>query len=174
MTYDSISNDYFRWLYDLVCGQKFSKDISYKKLLMKLHDTPFRYSILKDENRADDGLTLRYRFSEDADLYLTEPCSVLEMMVALTIRCEESIMDDPKMGDRTRQWFWKMIKSLGLNEMTDDRYDRKYVDYVIDRFLEREYAPNGEGGLFTIKNCNRDLRDVEIWYQLCWYLDSII
>lgn len=174
MTHDSISNNYFDWLYNLVCGQKFSDKISYKKLLMRLHNTTFRYSIPKDENRADDGLNLRFRFMDDADLYLTEPCSVLEMMVALTIRCEESIMDDPKIGDRTRQWFWGMIRSLELNEMTDSKFDRKYVDYVLDRFMEREYAPDGRGGLFTIRNCDRDLRDVEIWYQLCWYLDSIV
>lgn len=174
MIYDGISNDYFDWLYNLVCGQRFSKNISYKKLLMQLHNTTFRYLIPKDENRADDGLNLRYRFMDNADLYLTEPCSVLEMMIALTIRCEESIMDDPQVGDRTRQWFWSMIKSLGLNEMTDDRFDRRYTNYVVNRFLDREYEPNGEGGLFTIKNCEYDLRNVEIWYQLCWYLDSII
>ena len=45
-------------------------------------------------------------------------------------------------------------------------------DDVIKRFLDRDYEPNGKGGLFTIKNCRQDLRKVEIWYQLCWYLDS--
>ena len=53
-------------------------------------------------------------------------------------------------------------------------FDKQYVTKVIGRFLNREYEPNGKGGLFIINNCNDDLRDVEIWYQLCWYLDSII
>ena len=171
MTHDAVLNDYFDWLSDMVCGTKFPKDISYRKLLMHLHNTEFKYSIPKDGNRADDGVNLRYRFT--GHLW-PGPCSVLEMMVALTLRFENDIMDDPKIGNRTCQWFWKMIKSLGLNEMTDDRYDRKYIDYVLDRFLERDYEPNGEGGLFTIKNCDFDLRNVEIWHQLCWYLDSII
>ena len=104
---------------------------------------------------------------------LEKPCSVLEMMVALSLRCEEEIMDDPNIGDRTRQWFWGMVVSLGLGAMHDDRFDKKYVDETIERFLKRKYEYDGRGGLFTIKDSNRDLREVEIWYQLCWYLDSI-
>jgi hypothetical protein len=104
---------------------------------------------------------------------LDGPCSVLEMMIALAIRCEENIMDDPLIGDRTRQWFWSMISSLGLSGMTDTRFDNKSVDRVLETFLDRDYKPNGEGGLFTIKRCEKDLRKVEIWYQLLWYLDTI-
>ena len=95
------------------------------------------------------------------------------MMVGLAIRCEETIMDDTNIGDRTGQWFWGMIVNLGLGSMFDNNYDRQLVETNVERFLEREYDYNGKGGLFTIRHCDRDLRDVEIWYQLCWYLDSI-
>ena len=118
---------------------------------------------------------LQKRYSQDyIDEYLFGPCSVLEMMIALSIRCEESIMDDTEYGNRTGQWFWGMISSLGLSSMTDDMFDKQYATNVINKFLNREYEPNGKGGLFTIRNCKDDLRNVEIWYQLCWYLDSII
>ena len=180
MTRDAIINSYFEWLSDLVCGQRYSEQISYRKLLMRLHDTEFRWSIPKDENRAEDGLDLRWRFANVYDIpfdlvedAIDEPCSVLEMMVALAIRCEETIMDDPAMGDRTSQWFWGMIVSLGLGSMNDHRFDRRVVDDVIDRFLDRDYEPDGTGGLFTINHCDRDLRTAEIWHQLCWYLNSI-
>ena len=83
-------------------------------------------------------------------------------------------MDDPKMGNRTSQWFWGMINSLGLSGMYDDNFDKDFVYEVVYRFLDRDYEPDGRGGLFTIKNCDKDLREVEIWYQLCWYLDSFI
>lgn len=179
MTRDTTINKYFKWLYDLVCGKKYSKSISYERLLMRLHDTEFVYSILMDENRAEDGVDLRYRFGEEygcpeeAKLYLTGPCSVLEMMVALAVRCEEHLMCDSRYGDRTSQWFWGMIVNLGLGSMTDAHYDRDFVDETIDIFLRREYEPNGDGGLFTIKDCKFDLRTIDIWYQLNWYLNSI-
>lgn len=176
---DLINNKYFEWMFDLVCGDRFSKHISYRKLLMQLHNTEFTYSIHRDRNRAEDGIDLRYRFAcdypefDDAEKYLAGPCSVLEMMLALSIRCEESIMDNPSIGDRTAQWFWGMVTNLGLGSMYDTNYDRRIVDSILTRFLNRDYEPNGKGGLFTIRNCDRDLRNVEIWYQLNWYLDNI-
>ena len=181
---DKLNNEYFDWMFDIVCADRFSKDISYRKLLMYLHNTTFRYSIKRDSNRADDGVGLRYRFAiskgydETLDkpihYYIAEPCSVLEMILALARRCEENIMDDTAYGNRTGQWFWGMITNLELGSMTDDQFDKLYVEKIIERFLNREYEPNGKGGLFTIRNCDCDLRDVEIWFQLCYYLDSII
>lgn len=175
---DRINNEYFDWLCDLTGINRFAKEVSHRRLLAHLHNIEFVWSIPFDDNRADDGIQLRRRFSifrRDSELvdYITGPCSVLEMMVALAIRCEESIMDDVLLGDRTGQWFWGMIHSLGLSPMTDMRFDRDYVDDIIARFLNRDYEPNGRGGLFTIKNPPRDLRKVEIWSQLSWYLDSI-
>lgn len=178
MIRDDINKEYVEWLFDIVSRNRHS----FGKLLTHLYDTNFRYIILRDQNRAEDGIDLRYRFAitngyEDCvDWVLNSlygPCSVLEMMVALAIRCEETIMDDAVIGDRTAQWFWGMVVNLGLGSMMDDRYDERYVTDVLDRFLDREYSADGKGGLFTIRYCDRDLRTVEIWYQLCWYLDSI-
>lgn len=181
---DKINNDYFNWMYNIACADRFSKDISYRKLLMHLHSIMFRYSVKRDSNRADDGVSLRYRFAlsggcdfilgDDIYNYITGPCSVFEMILALAIRCEENIMDDTAFGDRTGQWFWGMINNLGLGAMSDDRFDRIFVDESIERFLNRKYEADGHGGLFTVRNCDRDLRDMEIWFQLCYYLDSII
>ena len=181
MTYkDEINNEYFNWMVDAVSRNMFSKEVAYRKLLAYLHYVEFTYIIPKDENRAEDGIDLRYRFSlecnhtEDEIKFLDGPCSILEMMVALSLRCEETIMDDPAYGNRTGYWFWGMITSLGLGSMIHaETFDKQYVEEVIERFLNRDYEPNGKGGLFTIKNCDRDLRGVEIWYQLCYYLNTI-
>lgn len=179
MTIRQIREEYFEWLYDIVCRDRYSKQISYRKLLMYLHDTEFRYLLFKDGARAEDGISLRYRFAcdrldiPDADLCIEGPCSVLEMMVALALRCEENIMDDPLIGNRTAQWFWGMIVNLGLGAMSDSRFDFRRVESAITRFLERQYDQDGRGGLFTVRDCTADLRNVEIWNQLCWYLDSI-
>ena len=180
MTQHIIVNEYFEWMCNIV---RCDNAVSYRKLLSHLHNTDFRWIIPKDKNRYEDGVNLRYRFAirnfEDEDdieeclELLDGPCSVFEMMLALAIRCEETIMADPQFGDRTAQWFWCMVSSLGLNSMTDNRYKPKLVKDIIECFLDREYEPNGDGGLFTIKNCKFDMRTVEIWIQMCWYLDSI-
>lgn len=182
MTQDDVLNAYFEWLYEIVCGTRFGDEISFRKLIIHLHNTEFRYIHPNDEARAREGQNLRHRFAltqmppipEHVILdILAGPCSVLEMMVALAIYAEEHIMVDPQLGDRTGQWFWKMVASLGLGGETDKRYDKRDVDAILTRFMERKYEPNGQGGLFTIRNCNRDLRKVEIFHQLCWFLGTI-
>lgn len=179
MTYtEQINNDYFDWMCEVVDSRRFAEPYSYRKLLMHLHNIEFTWILLFDDNRADDGIQLRRRFSlrrhdEQLSRYISGPCSVLEMMVALAVRCEEGIMDDTLYGDRTGQWFWNMIHSLGLSGMTDQEFDREFVDYVVARFLNREYKPDGTGGLFTVKHCDVDLRTVEIWTQLSYYLSDI-
>lgn len=182
MTRDDIVNAYFEWLLDMVCGERFAKENSFRKLITKLHNTDFRWVIRNDENRAREGQNLRHRFAltqmpnvrEDEILdILAGPCSVLEMMIALAIYCEEHVMDNPQLGDRTSQWFWNMVVNLGLGGQRDELFDRRYVEDSLQRFLDRTYERNGKGGLFTIRNCKRDLRKVEIFYQLCWYLDTI-
>lgn len=178
MTHNAMSKTYFDWLCALVPPERHGHKVSYKMLRL-LFDTDFTYAIENDKNRAADGVYLRYRFAidfgyGDVEPYLNGPCTVLEMMVALAVRCEEHIMDDPDMGNRTGHWFWSMIDSMGLGYVRDSSFRVYAVEEAVDRFLNRDYEPNGKGGLFTIKNCRYDLRDVEIWYQMCWYLDEIL
>ena len=179
MTRNDLNDAYFEWMYQLVSDRRRA---GYRRLLSYLHAVDFEYTIPLDGNRAEDGIELRYRFGHAFDYdapmiasYLDDrPCSVLEMMVALAIRCEEHIMYDSEIGDRTGQWFWDMIDNLGLYSMTDSQFDLDYVEYVIERFHDHGYGRNGEGGLFTVQNPRKDLRTVEIWYQMNWYLDSIV
>lgn len=178
MTREKINDEYFDWMYNLVCD---SKRLSYRRLLEFLHERIFTYTIPMDGNREADGINLRYRFAYEFDYsrpmiatYLDDkPCSVLEMMVALVVRCEEHIMADPDIGDRTGHWFFTMIDNLGLGRMDDRLFDEDYANTVIDMWLNHDYEPNGKGGLFTVENPIRDLRTVDIWYQMCWYLNTI-
>lgn len=181
MTNDAINNEYFEWLYDIVCHNRYSDRISYRKLLMLLHNIEFIFTLPMDENRANDGEKLRDRFilsnqygDKEYDYINDRPCSVLEMMVALAIRCEEDIMDDPKIGDRTGQWFWQMVNSLGIGDLYDSRFDKRAASTIIHKFMHHDYEPNGEGGLFTILDCDIDLRGVEIWDQLNWYINMLL
>lgn len=178
MTREKINDEYFDWMYNLVCN---NQRLSYRKLLRHLHDREFTYTIPMDGNREADGINLRYRFAYEFDYsrpmiatYLDDkPCSILEMMVALVVRCEEHIMADPDIGDRTGHWFFTMVDNLGIGYMDDGRFDADYADVVIDIWLNHDYEPNGKGGLFKVENPIRDLRTVDIWYQMCWYLNTI-
>ncbi len=173
----AIKEQYFRWICSLI-GANTKR---HYRLLRHLDNIDFRYRIDMDGNREADGIELRYRFGYDANVsqviiaaYLdNRPCSVLEMMAALALRCEEAIMSDPMYGNRVPDWFWEMVKNLGLYKLDDEHYNQTAVDRAIDIFLDREYLRNGKGGLFTLKRPEgRDMRNVEIWCQMCWYLDE--
>lgn len=182
MVREELHDRYFEWLYEIVGGDNNYNRLSYRKLLMYLYDTEFTYIHGLDANRAEDGIDFRYRFGHEKGYswniikrHLDDsPCNVLEMMIALAFKVEEQIMDDDEYGNRTGQWFWNMIVSLGLGAMNDNNFDEGYVRRVIYRFLDREYESNGRGGLFTIENCTCDLREMEIWSQFMWYLDEFL
>lgn len=179
-----VKETYFLYLYDFIeppdLGTPLPDNLTWYKQSRYLHHRIFRPAMPMDENRAEDGKSLRYRFVLDHPefepyrKYLAGPCSMLEMMAALAIRIEETIMDDPRYGNRTFQWYRKMIKSLGLGGNTDKYYDEDRVIEACDIFMRRDYAADGEGGLFKLKRPPADLRDVEIWVQANWYINELI
>ena len=103
MDKNNIINEYFEWMTNIVCGKRFSGKMTYKKLLSCLHMITFRCEMRSDENRAEDGVDLRWRFAVDTGREnqndwirdcLEGPCSVLEMMVALAIRIEFAFLHE--------------------------------------------------------------------------------
>lgn len=182
MTEAELNRLYFEWMYHIVYDGKGLKNLSYWRLFEYLHSREFVYTIPMDGNRAEDGIDLRYRFGRDegyseamiASMLDVRPCSVLEMMVALSIRCENAIMWNPDIGDRTSQWFWEMIVNLGLGHMDDEYFDIRIADRAVDDLLKHRYKRNGEGGLFKIRDRSKDMRNTEIWYQMNWYMDEVL
>lgn len=180
MTKNELKRKYFDWMTRLVSDGPTN---DFYNLMAYLHTIEFKYILERDENRMQDGIELRYRFAyaNEVDPYLideylfSEGCSVFEMMVALANKCEESIMDNPEFGNRQYRWFLAMIDSLGLSDVHDyDMFDYVLVNNIIEKFLNREYSENGKGGLYTVSKPPKDMRDVEIWYQMCWYIDELI
>lgn len=177
MRRNRILDEYYEWLLDLV---KIKEHPDYYILLHHLHSREFFWVMSQDGNRATDGLALRQRFANEEGIdefvwrkALVGPCSVLEMMVALACRCEHDIMGDPIVDDDPSRWFWIMIDNLGLSDQTDDDFAKGYTDNVIQNFLMRKYSRNGKGGLFCIERTRKDIRKIEIWYQMCMYLDTL-
>ena len=178
-----IRSDYFNWLIDLTntwCWKNSNEKDDYYLLLEYLYDRQFVWTMMMDGNRAQDGVETRLRFVEQSDeydyrdvyLYLTHPCNVLEMMAALASRCEDHIMGDPSQTDNTGKWFWEMITNMHLDKMTDRYFDEQRVDEIVTNMLDRNYAKNGDGGLFKIHD-DKDMRYVDIWCQLNWYLNEV-
>ncbi|MCM1525224.1 MAG: hypothetical protein NC120_12295 [Ruminococcus sp.] len=175
---ENIDNVYVKSIASLITDRQHPYK-SYSKLLNSLYCIDFTYSIHLDGNRYEDGVGMRYSFGWNNNIpeaviasYLdVRPCSVLEMMAALALRCENEIMCDPEKGDRTGMWFWGMMRSLGLEHMKNDIFDENQVKKAVNKMLERNYCFDGKGGLFTVKDPPCDMRTTEIWYQAMWYLN---
>lgn len=177
---NDLKEQYYNWLVHFIADRDHNIN-DYQYLLGYLISTDFTYTIEMDANREEDGFDLRYRFGNEkhydhrviANELDDRPCSVLEMMVALALRCEETTMSNTHYGDRTSFWFWGMVNSLGLDDMTDDRFRAYRVENAVNRFLSRRYARNGIGGLFITSDPSFDMRSTEIWYQCQKYLNEL-
>ena len=83
-------------------------------------------------------------------------------------------MYDYDLGDRTSVWFWKMIENLGLSGMYDPYFDALQAGHIMYIFMNRQYEKDGTGGLFKIHDDAKDMREIDIWYQMHFYLDEIL
>lgn len=175
----ALKDQYLYWIWAKIDCPNYGASVNnYSKLLVYLLSTTYSPIISMDENRKQDGLNLVRQFYYETTGNINGPwypetCSILEMLLALSIRAED-IMEDPESGSRMSIWFWRMIDSLGSIQQDDKHFNPRVVTEVIERFLKQEYLPNGSGGLFTLPGCPVDLRKIEIWEQMIWYLDRVI
>ena len=176
MTYDEIKDLYLDWILKLI-NTKDREASDYMELLLYLFETSFSYTLPMDGNRASDGVDLRYRFGSDnhiSNVMIANrldicPSSVLEVMVALALRVEEQY----NAGEEVGKWFWIMIDNMGLSESSDLYFNKGRVTNIVRKFLNRDYKKNGQGGLFITYE-KKDMRDIEIWYQMHSYLNEFI
>lgn len=159
----TIDDTYFGWICEQIDG------IEYHDLLIKLYYYPFIWKDPSDQNREIDGFELRYHFAASVGLepsfvefaFASKPCSILEMMVALSFRMESEYMASEH-ANRVGHWFWNMVDSMGLIDCKDP----KLFEKILYDFNSRNYFENGKGGLFYIPGAARDMRRVSIWDQM--------
>jgi hypothetical protein len=173
MNDEPIEEVYFNWLYNKVAFVRHpTPSLTFYCLLRELHRTEFVWFVSGDDNRAQDGLDVRYEFLSGSFLakesyWLDIGCSVFEVFYALAQRAEFHTSLTKK------QWFWIFLENLNLVELSDAKKEIKYnVSHVMESFIWRTYEPNGQGGLFPLKYPTEDQRKVEIWYQFFAYLNE--
>ena len=164
---------YFQWLRDRV-EVPVPNGKSWEGLIGQLHSKEFVWVIPNDDNRLHDAVDLRREFSYEYEvdtrqLMLEIPISVLEVIIALSVRIEFQV------DGRAGQWAWTLIDNLGLAKFVDPVSPRmsELIDDTLDTFIWRNYKPSGEGGLFPLKNPHTDQRKVELWYQMhAWLAEN--
>lgn len=172
----SLMNHYYTWLCHIIDMNHHRK---YSRLIRYLRSKEFYYSVPNDANRAEDGKHLRREYLAagnflSTDLWEDEPCSVLEMLVALSTRLSNDIM--PDYGYPVSYWFWQMIGNLGLDFYTNDEFDIEEVEEIVKNWLDRSYHFFLKTGKNLVKSGKIDknfIEKVEIWYQMmAWIQDN--
>ena len=160
---------YFQWMYEI-------SGVRDERILLHLFRIPFTYVLREDANREADGIDLRYRFGIEnhipqpiiASQIDNWPCSVLEMMIALTFRIGETVSGFTNESQEIKKIFHAMLDSLGIGK----RYRESEIDRAIDRFIHRRYSFNGKGGLFTLVDCPHDMKNIDIWRQAMQWVNE--
>lgn len=152
---------YFNELIDIVDGR------GYENLLLHMFNTPFYCKVHNDSNTLHHCRDLR----NECNAHHDDDYNVFEFFIALA-RGMDDILHDLQHGDRTADWFWMMMENMGLTQYTNPNYDEKRVDVVIQNFIERRFAKNGEGGPFPLKRPLGNMRRTEWWYALNWYVEE--
>ncbi len=168
----NIIEQYYDWLLKNFCG----RTDKYSSLLGFLFDTDFEWVLDFDENRASDGIYLRYVFrtnhemEHEDDLEFTRweeetPCSVLEMLCALSKRAEDYLGCDLGRAEEPERWFWLMLDNCGLADLDDACWYEPKAKDILEIVLKRKYHRDGTGGLWPLINSAKDQRKVDLWYQ---------
>lgn len=174
MSRTDVKTQYLDFLLNIIQG-----DRDYCTLLLKhLHRIEFYSIVPNDDNRGEDGKKLRTIFERETghkalSLCLNGPCSILEMLIGLAFRISNEL-EGGKNERSVEDCFWMMVDNLNLTWVDNFAYfqdgGNDAIGENIEKFLDRKYDRNGNGGLFPLKKSKKDQRTVEIWYQMAEYL----
>lgn len=146
--------------------------MEFETLIEVLSSIKFYSLVPHDDNRALDGLAYRYEYKAFTGF---EPplgdCTVLEVLIGIAERMSYILYDpDKDNDDQVHVWFWHLMHNLHLN--SEDSY-LENLDKV-NVWLERNYAENGDGGLFPLRFVTKNQKEIEIWYQMQAYINEIL
>lgn len=162
-----LENSYLIWLENQV---HVNNGRSYHELFKQLQSKEFIWLIPNDDNRIADGFDVRHEYFRRYKHHaiLSHGCSVLEVIIALSRRLAFAT------GGAAENWAWTLIEHLGLHKMSGHigRIRENQIEEILENLIWRNYHPDGTGGFFPLAWPNKDQREVEIWYQMCAYIDE--
>ena len=174
--------DYFNWLRAEAFNAHEPRR-TYEGVLRELHDIPFYWTLVSDDNRVGDALAFRqheflafYEGTEDMDQLIlgqwaTAAPSVLEVMMGIARRW--SFYFDGEASP----YFQHQFNNMHFNHYpgrvlsTDSRND---VRHRADVWMSRNFNPDGVGSPFPLNHMMfsqpiPDQRGVDIWGQMNAY-----
>lgn len=165
---------YFYWLYNKVCSiREKNPEENFLGMLEVMYGVPFEWYVPNDDNRAEDGIDLRYEYldeeSSGTETFLSSDCSMLEMFIGMARRISFEL------GLATDICFWVLMENLNLTgkQFSDAFFSDAEANIVHDAMItinSRTYDYDGTGGLFPIFDPREDQRKVELWYQMSAFL----
>lgn len=173
-----LKETYYRWLeYEAFSDP--NDRTRYEGVLKELHDIPFYWTIVSDDNRAGDALNFRqhefldfYEGKDDMDQMIlaqwaTAAPSVLEVLLGISRRWAY-YFEQP-----VSFFFAHLFQNMGFHWCPGHPLDlstREAIRLRCDIWMARRFKPNGEGSPFPIKEgFGPDLRGIDIWGQMNAY-----
>lgn len=163
-------NGYLLWVASFVSSE--DEMNSYSDLFAMLNSFCFVALIHHDEDRILDAEEMRREFVSELPNEVAEfPSgpSVMEVLVALARRLDNVVGYESSSPAR---WFWWMIDSLGMANFKNGTFKQSDGLTILYNFVMRKFEPDGRGSTCYFP-CGKDLRDVDIWYQWMYYLNSL-
>lgn len=156
---------YFEWLCRQCLADPGSRQ--WEKILIQMFETEFVWLVSNDGSRLGDGLALRDEFLDEMqitvlDEWLDQPCSFLEMLVALARRL------DFQTDVGVVEAFAELMGNMGFTQMRV--YHPPLITEILERVIFRTYSGYGVGGLFPVRNPTSDMRQRELWFQMMDYI----
>ena len=173
--------DYLCWLMNQ-CQLEAEGSDGYLYLCEILLDTYFLSLIEFDENRAEEGRSLRDEWAEaeggdisDIDL-VPYTCNMLELILVMARRMAYEMMDSQYEAG-IGKWVMEILENAGLatfrNDFfeTDPEYHRNRIKSILKDIIYRRYLHTGDGGFFPAKYyTEKDYRRMELLTQMNNYL----
>lgn len=170
---------YFDWLKSEAFSNR-NEARTYEGVLRELHDIPFYWTIVSDDNRAGDAMSFRqYEFLnfqdglDDMDQFAlaawaTAAPSVLEVLLGIARRWCYYFGGEPPF------YFNHLFRNMGF-DMCPGRVlsseTRQEIRERVDIWMSRQFSPDGNGSPFPVEGLFQgpDMRKLDIWHQMNAY-----